>query len=135
MLLIASIAMALAVGPWCFKMWGCSAERRHRAEYEALAEGRNRVIVSDLKKWDQSQSAIAAQIAGKDDDRKRLKALKANHLATIERIRFHDSLIIYHARLREKYSRAAYRPWLPVAPDPPDPVFDGPKKSPSPGFP
>jgi hypothetical protein len=27
----------------------------------------------------------------------------------------------YHARLMEKYLRAAARPWLPVAPDPPTP--------------
>jgi hypothetical protein len=27
----------------------------------------------------------------------------------------------YHRRLKEKYERAAARPWLPVAPDPPSP--------------
>ncbi len=27
----------------------------------------------------------------------------------------------YYARLRRKYERAATRPWLPVAPDPPPP--------------
>ena len=30
-------------------------------------------------------------------------------------------LLEYHARMAEKYDRAARFPWLPVAPDPPEP--------------
>jgi hypothetical protein len=28
---------------------------------------------------------------------------------------------VYHAKMRDKYLQAASRPWLPVAPDPPEP--------------
>ena len=30
-------------------------------------------------------------------------------------------LVDWHLQLRDKYKRAAYRPWLPVPPDPPPP--------------
>jgi hypothetical protein len=33
----------------------------------------------------------------------------------------------YHRRLHEKYERAAQRPWLPVAPDPPPPPRGNPR--------
>jgi hypothetical protein len=32
----------------------------------------------------------------------------------------------YYADLRRKYERAARRPWLPVAPDPPEPEWSPP---------
>jgi hypothetical protein len=35
----------------------------------------------------------------------------------------HYELIDYYDSLREKYKQAAARPWLPVAPDPPAPVW------------
>jgi hypothetical protein len=33
----------------------------------------------------------------------------------------------YHAPLAEKYRRAMWRPWMPVAPDPPPPRFAPPQ--------
>lgn len=38
-----------------------------------------------------------------------------------QRVERGDALAAYHAALRLKYERAARRPWLPVAPDPPEP--------------
>jgi hypothetical protein len=35
----------------------------------------------------------------------------------------HYELVDYYDALREKYDQAAARPWLPVAPDPPAPVW------------
>jgi hypothetical protein len=32
----------------------------------------------------------------------------------------------YYAPLAQKYRRAMWRPWIPVAPDPPAPVFGSP---------
>ena len=38
----------------------------------------------------------------------------------------------YLAQMRRKYQRAARSPWLPLAPDPPDPRWQMPKPSPPP---
>jgi hypothetical protein len=32
-----------------------------------------------------------------------------------------EELVIYHMQMRRKYERAAWFPWLPVEPDPPEP--------------
>jgi hypothetical protein len=39
------------------------------------------------------------------------------------RVKQYRRLYHHHRRLKEKYERAAARPWLPVAPDPPPPPF------------
>lgn len=36
---------------------------------------------------------------------------------------YYSEKYLYHKKLRQKYEAAMERPWLPVAPDPPEPSF------------
>jgi hypothetical protein len=38
-----------------------------------------------------------------------------------QRVERGELLAAYHARMRQKYERAIFFPWLPIEPDPPEP--------------
>jgi hypothetical protein len=77
--------------------------------------------------------AIMGIAFGMIDRHYRFKKMADHHLAKLESLDIEKSLGIerpspfflalvnYHASLGEKYAKAARYPWLPVAPDPPEP--------------
>jgi hypothetical protein len=99
MVAVAIVALAFGVGTMRWRQLTLRAKADHHERIEREQGGKQRAI-EDLARAANTPE-LAAQMRGD----------KAVH-ARIEG---------YHARLKEKYRQLSARPWLPVAPDPPEP--------------
>jgi len=96
MVAVAVVGLLLATGMWAAKMWRLSRGHRAITSSHATLEAEVRFWVAE---WERCPgSALRTQMMGE-------QARKADN----------------SRRMMLKYDRAACYPWLPVAPDPPEP--------------
>jgi hypothetical protein len=88
-------------------LWRRSADFRERARYHANEES---LFLSRAQLWDDGSSAGCREVPP--------DATPEEYAQGARRCRARAA---YQAALGRKYERAAARPWLPVAPDPPVP--------------
>src|SRR4051812_24297634 len=94
--------LMLAVGVMALLLWGAMMGTRSYVYYR---------LARDYGNYERSWRYIAARDRG--------NPLHARSVGVV----WGPQIADYYAPLARKYRRAMWRPWLPVAPDPPSPMF------------
>jgi hypothetical protein len=110
-------------------VWGVRMERlgidyRNRSADHAKREAQYQATVVQRQRKIETTERLLARLVGVIDGA-RAEAWRQNREAELQQWKdmkaAHNTLANYHGRLRRKYERAARYPWLPIAPDPPEP--------------
>jgi hypothetical protein len=91
----------------------------HIQEIVRLVQNSNHSILDDARRRDGESSDEYRKL--KEIIEQDLNELRAQEAAQMEDLRSYAASRRYYAEMHNKYRRAARYPWLPVAPDPPDP--------------
>jgi hypothetical protein len=116
-LMVAVAAVAVAIG---------GEQMRRRASYLRTASrhaAEEEVLLGEVERfesWARADRRYAAGFARDGDDERAAKSAGSADLAGLY-AEMHRRMASAHAALKHKYRRAAARPWLPAAPDPPPP--------------
>jgi hypothetical protein len=113
-MLIAVASVALLMGGLRL-LWLRSVYRKAalaHAAYENLARTLQRMVENDGQEERELEIAFGMKVEPQSE------AVKAKRAADA---RMNQETAEYHAALKHKYERAASRPWVPIAPDPPPP--------------
>jgi hypothetical protein len=115
MIVVASVALLMG---GLRLLWLRSAYRKAalaHAAYENLARTLQRMVENEGKDERELEIAFGMKVEPEPEPVKATRAADA---------RVNRKTAEYHAALRQKYERAAARPWAPIAPDPPPPEPD-----------
>jgi hypothetical protein len=116
--MLAAAVGAILIG--AESMWRRSAIYRVRASYFAERERERLQLADETDQLATEVRTVAAEDRERGDDVSWRLRLETAYCLT--RVSVDDRLAAnYFAELKQKYEYAASRPWLPVAPDPPEP--------------
>jgi hypothetical protein len=104
MVLVAVVGLALAGGPWAVEM--------HRLRRQHLQQAARHSVLASL------YSAEVARLQG--NPAKAPNPLVREWLEAA--LEWNRRALLISEQARDKHQRAACYPWLPVEPDPPDPM-------------
>jgi hypothetical protein len=113
-MLIAVASVALLMGGLRL-LWLRSAYRKAAVAHlvlEKVARTLQRIVENEGKDEREAQIDLGMRVEPESEP---VLARRAGDA------RLHQRTAEYHAALRQKYERAASRPWVPIAPDPPPP--------------
>lgn len=96
------VVAASAIACFAEQMARTSLDRQRIAEFHSATAG--------------SHSWFCAGLPSTDEQRRQLKDARDRWARSR-----HGRMARYHSALATKYRRAVFRPWIPVAPDPPPP--------------
>jgi hypothetical protein len=120
-LMLAAAVVAIFVG--AESMWRRSAIYRARASYFAEWERERLRLADETDELATEVRTVAAEDRERGDDVS--WRLRLETVCCLARVSADDRLAAnYFAGLKRKYEYAASHPWLPVAPDPPEPDMD-----------
>ncbi len=99
------------------------ALRRSSEVFLRLASEHSAKEQADIESAEAMRRANVAPFEWKAEYEKdaNMRAMRAMSESTQRRAKKRETRAAYHAALSAKYERAARYPWLPVAPDPPEP--------------
>jgi hypothetical protein len=128
-LLVTTAIIAAVLGAWSLRRMSqrhSAVAAMHRKAQREVAEQRDILAKGVSRREGESYKPDeAVKFARSEWEAELIRervALRANFAEALQK-RVHEltALATYHAKMRDKYERAAAYPWLSVAPDPPRP--------------